>query len=181
MSEAGKYQEYYEKFAARLFRHVFRLIKNESKAHEIVNEAFKKWMEKEYVLENDSHAWIMLSLISRRLAFDYLRRQKKEIILENESLNSIYNGIASENRLQKNPLDFCIQNEEKKIIHRIFRTYTDKLVKEDRELLIAALIADETYEKLSKRFGKPSSTLHDRVKKLKGELRHRLEKAGIYD
>ena len=141
-NEKEAVEELYQKYRELLISISFSIVKNNDIAEEITQSIFLKiiQMNTEQIPNNNELSW--LYTITKNQSIDFLRKQKKDI-----SLDEIYEIPDKNNKIN----DIINQDTYNKII--------DSLSKKEKEIVSLKILAGLTFDEIGKLLNESTSTI----------------------
>lgn len=166
--DIDSYEKIISKYESKLYGYIFKLVRNEHVAQDILQETFLKAYINlsKYNKKKDFSPWILK--IARNNVLDYFKKKKNHSIFElNENTDSI-----EENKTDEIPHKALEEKENTKQIDKVINSLPDKY----RILIILKYFNDLNYKEISERMNisvdKVKWRLYEARKTMAKELRH---------
>lgn len=167
--EAGALEKLYEALSPQLFGLLLRILKRRDLAEEALQDTFVNvWRKASGYRADRGRVTTWVFTIARYRAFDILRRNRREVIVDPESLIGLSDADSAA-RQGETELPRSLAE------HRRLRQCLDELSEQQRSSVIMAYFRGHTQEEIARHFEAPLGTVKSWVRRALTRLKRCLE------
>jgi RNA polymerase sigma-70 factor (ECF subfamily) len=162
--DASAFEELYFLYSPRLSGYLFKLVKSEVYAKELLQEIFIKVWNKRESLDPDRSFRSYLFRIAENCAYDFFRKTAHD-----KKLHAAFIKVFE---TEYNNVEETLSNKENE---RLLQTAIDSLPPKRRQVFQLIKMEERSYEEVSSMLNISSSTISDHVVKANKYVRERLK------
>ncbi len=165
--DGGAFSDLVRTYQKRIYRLVYRLCPDHDTADELAQETFVKAYCSLSTFREEFRFWSWLATIATNLALNHLKRQKRQVSMEDYPIDQ----IVADSNPRANPS----RNLADKELRLRLEEEIEKLPPEFKSVFVLRVYEDLSYEQISKRLGIEIGTVMSRLFRARSRLKKALE------
>lgn len=159
-SDREALKEIYSEYMKYVFSVIYQVVQNSSDAEDLTADFFiKLWTNAEKYTAGSSHK-AFLATVARNMAIDFIRKQKREVLIADFSGEYKEDDNLGNSAFQMEPKEEDSVSVETEVISNIsIKEALDKLKLREREVINMKIFLDMTFKEIAESTGSPMGTV----------------------